>query len=202
MPELTSLAQKFGLQEELCYGGCLEKILSLLGYNWERKFVSKCKNANAKKPEEWERLREFLNTELATREKLSILDKSKRCLGIEQHGGFGSGVKKGNKFANTTSETIDRMECHICESNDRVVTPNGNARRDVPYYACRKFVEMSTDDRRKLLFKRKLCAQCLEPKTMNALRSSHVLMVFTKNLKVGFMFWYVLITKIKRKIKA
>ena len=26
MSELTSLAQNFGLQEELCYGGCLEKI--------------------------------------------------------------------------------------------------------------------------------------------------------------------------------
>ena len=97
----------------------------MLGCNWERKFGSKCKNANAKKPEEWERLREFLNTELAIVKNSVSWTKVKSVLELS---GFGSGVK-GNKFANTASGTNDRMKCHICESNHHVVTPNGNARR-------------------------------------------------------------------------
>ena len=31
------------------------------------------------------------------------------------------------------------------------------------YFACKMFVEMSPDERRKALFQRKLCAQCFEP---------------------------------------
>ena len=77
MFELVSLAQKFGLEEELYYGGCFEKILSLLGYRRERKFISKCNDLNERRPKEWERLVEFLQKELELCKRLSILEKRK-----------------------------------------------------------------------------------------------------------------------------
>ena len=49
MSELTSMAKRFELEEELYYGGCLEKILSLLGNESERKFISKCQDPSEKK---------------------------------------------------------------------------------------------------------------------------------------------------------
>ena len=46
MGELSKLARKFELEEELYYGGCLEKIITLLGGKHERTFIcttdSKC----------------------------------------------------------------------------------------------------------------------------------------------------------------
>ena len=84
MSELKTLAERFRLEEELYCGGCFEKLLSLLGNARERKFIGKCKDANAKKPEEWARLVVFLEKELGVRERLTILNKSKNCLGIDQ----------------------------------------------------------------------------------------------------------------------
>ena len=55
------------------------------------------------------------------------------------------------------------MKCHICDKFGHVVTTNSIGRPDVQYYACKKFVEMTPEDRRKILFNRKFCAQCLEP---------------------------------------
>ena len=34
---------------------------------------------------------------------------------------------------------------------------------EVPYFACKKFVEMTNETRRRVLFDKKFCAQCLEP---------------------------------------
>ena len=55
------------------------------------------------------------------------------------------------------------MKCHICDKFGHVVTTNSIGRPDVQYYACKKFVEMTPEDRRKILFNGKFCAQCLKP---------------------------------------
>ena len=47
MSELKTLAERFRLEEELYYGGCFGKLFSLLGNARERKFIGKCKDANA-----------------------------------------------------------------------------------------------------------------------------------------------------------
>ena len=158
MIELTSMAKTFELEEELYYGGCLEKIMSLLGNKLERKFVSKCESQNAKKPAEWIRLKNFLESELAVSERLVLLNKSKKCLGIE------SKTVQSIKPKSVNTSTIDaRNKCFICDNYDHITVPNSSGRSDVPYYVCKKFVEMTADDRRKLLYKKKLCARCLEP---------------------------------------
>ena len=52
---------------------------------------------------------------------------------------------------------------HICDNYGHVVATNCVGQEDVPYFACKTFVEMTTNDRRKILFEKRLCAQCLEP---------------------------------------
>ena len=131
-----------------------------MGYSRERKFISKCKKSDEKKPETWNRLVEFLKVELGTRERLTLLYKSKKCLGIEQHG---KNLKegKGSRLANTIKS--NNVKCHICDKEGHVLMSNCNGRQDVPYFACKKFVEMTTENRRKIIFEKKFCAQCLEP---------------------------------------
>ena len=77
------MATKFELKEELYYGGCLGKMLSLLGKGWERMFIINCENPNEKNPAEWVRLYEVC-------ERLVLLNKSKKCFGIENKGGLTS----------------------------------------------------------------------------------------------------------------
>ena len=82
MSELSQLTKK----SNLYYGGCFEQMISLLGNNRERKFISKCKTSSATKPEEWSRLVEFLKKEQDVRERLALLYKTKKCLVIEPKG--------------------------------------------------------------------------------------------------------------------
>ena len=166
MFELVSLAQKFGLEEELYYGGCFEKILSLLGYRRERKFISKCEDLNERRPKEWERLVEFLQKELELCKRLSILEKSKKCLGIDskQNAGYKRNQSSGGKSVNTFSNKGNRdIKCLICDKSEHVTITNCIGREEVPYFACKKFVEMTNETRRKVIFDKKFCAQCLEP---------------------------------------
>ena len=150
MFELSSLATKFKLKEELNYGGCFEKILSLLGNSRERNFISKCKNAT--KPEEWERLVEFLKKEFDVRERLTQLYKSKKCLGI--HLKDSKDHKKSNNGSRSVkSVNSNKTKCHICDKLDHAVVTNCKG-EDVPYFACKKFVEMTNEDRRKILFEK------------------------------------------------
>ena len=127
MSELTAMAKRFSLEEELHYGGCLEKILSLLGNQREKKFVSKCTKTDATKPEEWLRLSDFLQKELLMRERLVLLEKSKKCLGIEQKGASGSSPKGSSSKSSHVAgnENKGSLKCHICDGSDhRVVTPS------------------------------------------------------------------------------
>ena len=164
MIELLALAKKFSLEEELYHGGCFEKILSVLGNKFERKFVTKCENPNAKKSDEWARLSEFLKKEIRVREQLTLLEKSKKCLGITNENSGSRTSGNNTSSANVINdESCGQMTCHICGKDDHVVIRVSDGRCDVPYYACEEFVNMSTDDRRKELFKNKFCVQCLDP---------------------------------------
>ena len=166
MSDLSTLAKKFDLEEELYYGGCLEKILNLLGNTRERKFVAKCEKSDAKKPEEWTRLVKFLNKELEMRKRLTILDKSKKCLGIDPKGNVGASSKKSLINESRSAHTLEAAKgkkCHICDQFDHLLVKNSLGKEEVPYYSCKKFVEMTANDRRRKVFDKKLCAQCLEP---------------------------------------
>ena len=160
MSDLSNLASTYDLVEELYYGGSFEKILSLLGHKLERKFVSKGSNPTAKRPEEWVRLVKFLEKELETCNKLTVLEKSKKCLGIVE-----TTKKKDPKNSGRTSNnafvTGKSQKCHICDETGHTGISNG--KENVPYFACKKFVEMTPDERRKIIFSKKLCAQCLQP---------------------------------------
>ena len=158
--DVFSLAKKFHLEDELLYGGCFEIILTLLGNSRERKFVSKCRNPAAKKPEEWDRLIEFLKKEMEMRERLTLLYKSKKCLGVESKR-ESKELRKNAGRANTTK--VEKYNCHICGLDGHAIVINCKGRQVIPYFACKKFVEMTAEDRRKVIFDKRLCAQCLEP---------------------------------------
>ena len=94
MTELSTLARRHNLEYKLYVGGGFEKVLSLLGENRERKFVCKNVGTSDESPSssdaseiiteklEWEKLKTFLEAERVSREKMTLLQKSKNCLGM------------------------------------------------------------------------------------------------------------------------
>ena len=118
MGELSKLGREFGLEEELYYGGCLEKIITLLGHKRERTFIcttdSKCS-----KPEEWGRLLKFLNNELVEREKMILYEKSKKCLGLQSRSGY-TGTKPTSdepKLAYQSNTQLGNPKCFFCDGS-------------------------------------------------------------------------------------
>ena len=157
MTELVALAEKFSLEDEFYYGGCLEKILDLLGSTMERKFISKCKESNPAKKSEWNRLTIFLKKEIDVRERLTLLEKSKKCLGIENRSPCtrGNNTNQACVLQTANKEECGQMTCHICDETDHVAIRMSDGRCDVPYYACKVFAEMSTEDRRIKIFEKR-----------------------------------------------
>ena len=133
-----------------------------MGSKREREFICQG-NSECSKPSEWQRLIKFLKSEISQREKMVLFLKSKKAL----IGDFKDNPvsKKEEKQVKSVhqQQNVHKKECHICKESDHVITKNENGQEVIQYYTCRKFVEMSLDERRKALYERKLCAGCLEP---------------------------------------
>ena len=174
MTELSTLAQKYNLNYKLYVGGGLEKILSLLGNDRERRFIKmSLEKSNKFEPrtsdsaeselcaekEEWNNLREFLEKEHALRERFALLQKSKEGLGIKPP------PKPPPKTSNTGS-TVG-LPCHICNQTDHVISTDFFGKNSVDYFSCKKFVDMSPKNRCAELVKHNFCLQCLRPGMKN-----------------------------------
>ena len=130
MSDLSTLAQTFKPENELYYGGCLAKILSLLGNKREREFVCKGNSSNTTKPSEWKRLVDFLDDELIQREKNTLFEKSKKAL-------IGDS-KKSNKTKSFQHRLSGKpVICHFCSETGHVTTKNEEGQEVIQYYACK-----------------------------------------------------------------
>ena len=167
MIELSELAESHNLENELYYGGGVEKVLDLLGDVREKKILKENLNSDLGRKEEWEKLVKFLREELKLREKYLLHEKSKTCFGIEPK----IPLKRkehlsdlANSYNNDVFPEQGKPLCHLCGKNDHMsyVSPYSQ-RRCVSYLACKTFVEKSPLERLKLLEGKGLCYQCLTP---------------------------------------
>ena len=71
MKELRVLASEHGLEGQLFEGGCLEKVMNLIGSQNHKKFRTQNMDSMSKS-QEWESLLKFLSTELSVRERLNL----------------------------------------------------------------------------------------------------------------------------------
>ena len=109
----------------------------------------------------------FLNNELVEREKMILYEKSKKCLGLQSRSGY-TGTKptsKGDdpKLAYQSNTQLGNPKCFFCNGSHHVPCKNSRGVQVVYYFNCKRFVEMSPIERRKELFRKKYCGQCLEP---------------------------------------
>ena len=107
---------------------------------------------------EWDSLLEFLKKEYTLREKLTLLQKSKETLGMTNLKG------QTSQFGGSASNHSGNLQCHICGQTGHVLSNVGNrGHKEVDYYSCKIFVDMSCEERKNILIQKKFCLQCLLP---------------------------------------
>ena len=82
MRDLSTLAAEHNIEGQLYEGGGPEKVLFLIGESRHRKFRSQNLGPAYTKKQEWQKLEEFLQTDLKLREKLSLDHKTAEQLGL------------------------------------------------------------------------------------------------------------------------
>ena len=163
MTELSALANKHNLENKLYIGGGLEKVLSLLGEERERSFLSQNieKFQNSEVTDEvlrekliWDSLINFLKKDLAVRENLILLKRSRESL---SSGTNRMGINSVSPIVNSS------LPCVICGKSGHVVSTDKKGRKHIDYVACESFVRMTPKSRRSALVKKRCCLQCLSP---------------------------------------
>ena len=170
MDELKFLAEKHKLETKLYVRGGLEKILNLIGNEWERKFLTKYLDSSDSpsstdslpEKQDWENLTEFLQKQLAIRQKFALVQKSKDTLGLPRSGGNNGSRSSGGGGA-YNADAGRELECHICGEKGHVKSVDRGGKFHVDYVACRRFVDWSCRIRLREVIKRHFCIQCLTP---------------------------------------
>ena len=176
MTDLSNLAEKHDLETKLYIGGGLERVLSLLGNVWEKKFLRKnieltrksqnlseglgdspvrVLNELSREKQVWNNLKVFLSNEATLCEQLALVQRTKDSLGIK--------VSKKDPADHSAHFTAPNLLCHICGDSGHVVSSDRTGRKHIDYVACKKFAEASPAVRQSLLMKNHLCFQCLLP---------------------------------------
>ena len=155
MTELSKMAKKHEIENDLYHGRGISMIISLIGNNFQRKFYSDVKNRNLAKKDIWENLIKFLSTELEL-EKILALDSKTRQDKSEK-------VLSTRKSYLSKNFKEEKIKCYICDKDDHLGTLDHRGKRVIQYFVCKKFVEMKPLDRYKLLQEKGLCSQCLNP---------------------------------------
>ena len=158
MMELSSLAEKHNIEASLFHSSNLAKIYFLIGRKRQADIIKKMLDVNATEKESWAMIIDYLDRELKVKEQILLFNKS--------HPGKSEGYERKktddkNVFNSYTTQLPKK--CAICEKTDHVPTITNNGNSIINYFACEKFVNMSTKQRFEELKKRNLCFQCLTP---------------------------------------
>ena len=174
MTDLSELAKEHKLENELYYGGGVERVLSIMGSERKRKFIKKS-DKRLKGPEAWTRLKEMLEKEQSECERLALYEKTEKMFspkGSKKPPNQNDGDKNREESKpdmasggshNSFSPSQSPLCCHICgDSSNHVVTERGD-KKFIQYFACKVFVDKKCDQRLKILTDKNLCPKCLRP---------------------------------------
>ena len=159
MKDLEKLANDHNIQSKLYSGDGLERIYQLLGDSRVTRWLSIACEKTYNDEELWLQLIEFLEKDLKVQQqKLLIQGKTEEDEKTKSDENRQSG--RSYFAGNSNAES----KCFFCdESEDHVVTNGPRGTIIVQYFACRKFEEMSPNERFKELRSRGYCFQCLFP---------------------------------------
>ena len=139
----------------------MERIYQLLGDSRITRWLSKLCEESYDDKEQWIQLIEFLEKDLKVQQqKMLIQEKSDEKRSGSHNSDRRQNGKSSAHFANQSTD----KKCYFCdEGDDHVATAGPRGTEIIQYFACKKFVEMTPNERFQELRRKGYCTQCLFP---------------------------------------
>ena len=163
MQDVIDLATEHELLGEIHYGPQLGKVVGLLENHMQNQWFKIITEESVIKPNRWMRMIIYLEAQLSIIQTRAFETESAELQLLQdqkdQKGDPASNDKpqeKGKKppfVGFTPSDKDGKKQCSLCEDK------HPNPGKD--FFQCKKFLEMSRNDRKKLVMRLKKCLQCL-----------------------------------------
>ena len=175
MSDLINLAKYHNIEGKLYFGEGIDMIYAIMGDARVTKWLTNICDTNLEGEELWQELIKFLDKELKVKQELSIIKKkyatneSKQnsyCTSLESSS-EDSTLADSNVSVHLTTDNHNGGEkrCSFCNEPDHyeITDPMAHGQKIIPYFSCKKFVEMSPLERFKELRNKGYCYMCLYP---------------------------------------
>ena len=164
MMDLMQLSSTHYIENELYYGDALSRLVNKLGEGRMMRWLTISCDAPRDGKYKWRQMIEFLEKEIKVQQQKTVIQSNLRT----------HNPSKANKDKDNRSSYYGDQpkylppdpadsKCVICGANDHVQTNGPRNTKLVQYFACKKFVEMSPNQRFIFLKDNGLCHQCLYP---------------------------------------
>ena len=180
MSDLGRLAEEYNLEDELYHGPATGKILDIMGKEQERKFIKSIALDDLSNRQKWDRLDTFLRAELTVRKAWILNDKVRKSTSESSSQDTSNKPNNDNSAAKKKSDgngaqtfhsptpappppPIKPVACLICGHDDHIQSVDSQGKFYVEYVACKSFVDKTSKERDRLLFRKRLCTKCLKP---------------------------------------
>ena len=161
MKDLEMLCKRHKIEQRLYNGDGMQKIYKILGEARITRWISKNSDKDINEEESWRSLLEFLEMEM------KIVQKKQQLLGkndlSQDRIPKPSSKGQNNHYQAQGLGNNSELLCIICGEPGHVATMGPGQSKLIQYFACRKFVEMTPEQRFTELKKKGLCIQCLFP---------------------------------------
>ena len=164
MLEVQRLAVRHDIENELYYGGSIQKIYKNLGYGYTNRFIRKYCVSKPSKKDCWSNLVEFITKEVKFQEEIILNnrlfheDNQKNVIKKKSY------EEIDKRTYNSYIEKEKRLSCFLCGAKDHTITVDHFGRKVIQYFSCKAaFVDITPKDRFKSFLTKGLCYQCLAP---------------------------------------
>ena len=166
MKDLTMLATKHSIENDLYHGDGLEKVIKLLDDDRVNTWISENCEKTSTRQQSWESLIKFLEKESKIlQQKVTLLGKDdarlKHKSKDDKNDGSGRSSDTTAHPAGTVPDTS--LTCSICDEKGHVATMGPGFKKVIQFFSCKKFVEMTNAERFAIVKEKGLCFQCLLP---------------------------------------
>ena len=158
MKDLTTLAVKHNIGNQLYRSDSIHKIYQLLVENRVTKWLMKIRDEDFSDKEQWQKLIQFLEKELQVQQQNCLIRGDTKSQN-ERDDKYDKQYKSHYQSSNT------QLKCSISDKVGHVPTNGPNNSKLIQYFACQDFAMMTPKDCFNLIKNKGLCIQCLYPGT-------------------------------------
>ena len=156
MKDLTTLAVKHNIENQLYYSGSIHKIYQLLGQSRVTKWLMKISDEDFSDEEQWPKLIQFLEKELRVQQQHCLIRGDTKSQNEKDD-------KIDKRYKSYYQSSNTQLKCSICDKVGHVPTNGPNNSKLIQHFACQDFAMMTTKDRFTPIKNKGLYIQCLYP---------------------------------------